>query len=139
MLKIDGVDRFLPVSHVRVGQPVDANAAAEGALWRTMRFDGPGPMKGSTIMEHIYVSPADGEIRFVGLDAAGAEGPLEVVNAMRRNPLRIEYFQRRVGTDERVEWPVSLVHATGPIDVTVAMARAADEQAADCNAHSAKA
>ena len=44
LFKIDGADRFQPVTSVSVRAAVGA-AADEGAVWRSMKYAGPGPMK----------------------------------------------------------------------------------------------
>lgn len=140
MRKIDGPEHFLPVSHVSVRMATELAAAEQGALWRSMRFDGDGPLHGATVREHIYASKIDGEIRFVALDEAGRnEGELEVVNALHREPLRIEYYQRRVLTRERVPWAAPRASAAGAIEATVALARAAEAAAARVDQFSPKA
>ena len=47
--------------------PAEGDAGDDGALWRSMKYHGAGPLSGVTIVEHIYANPAAGEIRFVGL------------------------------------------------------------------------
>lgn len=134
MLKVDQPDRFLPVSQVSVRLATDPAAAEEGALWRSMVFDG------ALIREHIYASKADGEVRFVGLDEAGLrEGDLEIVNALRRDPLRIEYYQRHLVTKARMHWAAPVANAASAIATTVALARRAEEAAARGDAFSPKA
>lgn len=132
MHKIDHPERFLPVSKVSV-RPAVGPAAFEGALWRSMQYDGPGPLHGQTVVEHIYADGVEGEIRFVGLDAKGSEGPLEIVNTLLRNPLRIEYYQRDRVTLQRVSWAAPVASAADAIEATLRLAQAAERQAADAS------
>eukprot|EP00325_Prymnesiales_sp_UTEX-LB-985_P015324 CAMPEP_0174763362 /NCGR_PEP_ID=MMETSP1094-20130205/110242_1 /TAXON_ID=156173 /ORGANISM="Chrysochromulina brevifilum, Strain UTEX LB 985" /LENGTH=181 /DNA_ID=CAMNT_0015969319 /DNA_START=1 /DNA_END=546 /DNA_ORIENTATION=- len=138
MNKIDMPQRFLPVSSVSV-RPAMGDAGDDGALWRSMRFEGPGALHGSLIVEHIYANPAAGMIRFVTLNADGSEGDLEVINALLTAPIRIEYYQRRRLGLERVHWAAPLSSASHAIATTVALARAQEAQQLDPSFVAAKA
>ena len=72
----------------------------------------------------MYIDRLAKEIRFVELMANGEEGEAEVVNALRREPLRIEYFVRHRETLERLslsDSPAAL-HADGEIARTIELA-----------------
>ena len=97
--KIENVSDFLPVLDV-----VCEKRERGECVWRTMKFNGPGPLNGKVIVEHIYADASAGEIRFVNLDADGKETDTEVVNVMLRDPLKIEYYQRSVASKERLAW-----------------------------------
>jgi hypothetical protein len=134
MSKIDQPQRFSEVSQVSVRAAVGA-AAEEGALWRSMLCADEG-----TVVEHVYASPAESEIRFVRLKSDNkTEGALEVVNALCRVPLRVEYFQRNRLTRERVHWSAASDTAVNAIRATLELARAAEEQAMDCDDFGSKA
>ena len=132
MNKIDAPDRFLPVSSVFV-RPAEGDAGDDGALWRSMKYHGAGPLSGVTIVEHIYANPAAGEIRFVGLGDDGRETDLEVVNALLTKPLRIEYYQRDRTTRARVPWDAPRDSAMRAIEITIAMAQAKEIHLCDSN------
>ena len=74
--------------------------------------------------EHVYIDRVAKEIRFVELMANGAEAETEVINALRREPLRIEYFVRRRDTHERLLWKDSpaALHAEGEMERTIELA-----------------
>ena len=58
------------------------------------------------------------------LTANGVEVEAEVVNALHREPLRMEYFVRHRQTSERLDWrgsPAAL-HADGEIARTIELA-----------------
>lgn len=130
MFNIDGADRFHPVTSVTV-RAAHGDAADAGAVWRSMKYVGPGPLNGQTIVEHVYTDSSEGLIRFVRLEGPRQrEGPLEVVHMLHRDPLRIECFQRNRLTLERVHWPVPLKSVAEAIKATVALARAAEDHAA---------
>ncbi|KAL3899547.1 MAG: hypothetical protein SGPRY_012623 [Prymnesium sp.] len=129
MLSVDGIDRFLPVSSVKL-RAAEGAAADEGAVWRSMVFNTPGPLDGKMVIEHIYVDREEEQIRFVALEGSSyQEGVLEVVHAMHREPLAIEYFQRDRRTGERVDWDLPLGIVQHAIDATIELARAAEEHA----------
>ena len=133
MNMIDAPQRFLPVSSVHV-RPAQGDAGDDGALWRTMTYTGQGPMHGRVLVQHIYANPAAGEIRYVGLDADGrSEGECEIVNVLRRDPMRIEYYQRKVETRERVHWEAPRANALKAMETTIALARAQEVQQSDPN------
>ena len=139
MSKIDQPGRFLPVSSVSV-QAASGAAAEEGALWRSMVFDGAGTSV--QIVEHIYANPSSGEIRFVAVEGSGhtwSEGSLEVVNVLHTKPLRIEYYQRHRHTGERIDWLAPLQSVVGAIEATHALAQAAETLAADASDFGSKA
>jgi hypothetical protein len=117
LLKVAQPELFLPVKAVecRVG---------EAATWRTMTFDGPGPMHGRVILENIYADEASGEIQFVSLDEAGEETDAVVMNVLLQDPLRIEYFQRHGKTKERTFWPAPKAGAMSAIAKTVELSAA---------------
>lgn len=119
LTKIKGVADFLPVTDVAC-EDKDGGAYK----WRSMKFVGPGPMHGATIVEHIYADRATGEIRFVGLDAEGSESGEEVVNVLLRDPLRIEYYKRSTASHDRLHWPAPLAGVVSAIDKTVEVAKA---------------
>jgi hypothetical protein len=106
-------------------QPATGDAGAEGALWRRM------VVHDDTYIEHIYANPARGEIRRIALEDDGSEGDLEVVNQLRKSPLRIEIFQRQRSTLERTPYRAPLVAAIAAVDMTIALARAKEAQEAD--------
>ena len=128
---IDMPGRFLPVTSVFV-RPAEGEAGEDGALWRSMTFAS-GSREGENIQEHIYANPAAGVIRFVELEPNGKEGELEVVHALLTRPLRIEYFQRRGATEERVDWSAPRADAVHAIETTIALARAKHIQLCDPN------
>jgi hypothetical protein len=130
MNKIDMPARFLPVSSVFV-RPATGDAGDDGALWRSMVFNGPGPLGGTTIVEHIYANPSAGVIRFVALDPDGSESEYEEVNALASSPLRIEYFRRHRETRERVHDPAPRSSALHAIATTIAHARSKEAQQLD--------
>ena len=130
MNQIDAPARFLPVSSVSV-RPAEGEAFHDGALWRSMVFNGPGPLHGSTIREHIYANPREGEIRFVALAPDGSEGELEVVSALLRKPMRIEYYQRHRETFERVHWDAPLSTAMRAVETVTALAKAKEAEVLD--------
>ena len=109
---IKGVTDFLPVTDVVWEDKPDY-------LWRSMKFAGPGPMNGKTIIEKIYADRKKGEIRFVDLDASGKETGSEVINALLKSPPRIEYYQRSTTTKERVHWLAPQVSIAAAIEKTV--------------------
>jgi len=111
--KIKGVADFLPV--------VDVVASDElGFTWRTMTFNGPGPMHGQVIVEHIYADAAKREIRFV-LTKEGVETDTEVINALLLKPMRIEYYQRAATTKERLLWMAPKSGTADAIEKTIAI------------------
>ena len=128
---IDAPGRFVPVSSVFV-RPAEGEAGEDGALWRSMTYTG-GPHEGSTVVQHIYANPSRGEICFVDVSADGREAELEVVSALRRNPLLIEHFQRKRDTSERVHLAAPRSEAMRVIETVVAMAKAKELQQADPN------
>ena len=75
------------------------------------------------IVENIYETRENGEIRFVALDAAGAEMDEEVVNVLLKNPMRVEYFKRTVSTKERVPFLAPKQGAVHAIGTTTAIAQ----------------
>mmetsp|Transcript_45615 Transcript_45615/g.97147 ORF Transcript_45615/g.97147 Transcript_45615/m.97147 type:complete len:106 (-) Transcript_45615:227-544(-) len=84
------------------------------------------------IVEHIYAARMTGEIRFVPLDSDGKEGRFEIVNAMRKAPLRVEYYQRDRHTMERVAWDMPVSRVRAAIEQTITLAReAASAEASD--------
>ena len=130
MFHIDGIDRFYPVSSVSV-RAAHGAAAEEGAVWRSMKFNGPGPLQGKTIVQHIYADREQGKIRFVGLEGKRQkEGPLEEINLLRTDPLCIEYYQWNRLTKERVHWTAPRSSAIEAIEATVRLAKAAENHAA---------
>ena len=133
MNHIDMPERFAPsIVHCSV-RMASGPAADDGALWRSLTYD-----DGRTVLQHAYASPADGEIRFVGLEEGGREGALEVVNALSSPPgatPRLEHFQRDRTTLERVHWAAPRAAVAAAIDATVRLALAADEAAADLTFH----
>jgi len=72
----------------------------------------------------VYVNRRAKEIRFVELLADGTESDREVVNALRRDPTRIEYFARNKAL-EMLDWSTSpaALHAEGEIAGTIELAR----------------
>mmetsp|Transcript_11411 Transcript_11411/g.34431 ORF Transcript_11411/g.34431 Transcript_11411/m.34431 type:complete len:91 (-) Transcript_11411:33-305(-) len=88
-----------------------------------MRFVGPGPLSGQVITQHIFVNEAAGEIRFVPLDAEGNEKEDEVVNALLREPLRIEYYMRHSRTKERVHWSAPKARTVAAVGRTIDIAK----------------
>mmetsp|Transcript_18545 Transcript_18545/g.36385 ORF Transcript_18545/g.36385 Transcript_18545/m.36385 type:complete len:222 (-) Transcript_18545:23-688(-) len=108
---------FLPVTDVQV-------EARDGMIWRSMRFVGSGPMQGRVLLQHIYVYEGRGEIRFVPVDSDGREAETEVVNALLKEPLRIEYYMRSVASKERVHWSAPLQRTVAAINLTVSIANA---------------
>ena len=130
MHHIDMPSEFLPVSRVRI-QPAIGAASAEGAIMRSMRYDGPGPVSGKTIMDHVYTDPDVQEIRFVGLLPSGKEGELESCLVLLTDPLRIEYFQRSRATRKRVPSDALLEGTIKAVEATLALARAAQAEADD--------
>jgi len=140
MFGIDGADRFLPVTSVSV-RAAHGAAAEEGAVWRSMKYEGPGPLQGQTIFEHCYADRETGEIRFVGLEGPRRqrEGATEYVHALHTDPLRIEYYRRERLTRRRVAWAAPKEEALRPIEATIALARAADMHAADSSQFGGKA
>ena len=92
---------------------------------RSMKFIGPGPLNGTAITENIYQDKSTGEIRFVILDASDKETDDEIVNAMHRNPIRIEYFKRTVHKKERVHFKAPTAGVVKSIATTVEMAKVA--------------
>ena len=127
MNAIDMPERFLPVTNVSVRAAI-GHAASDGALWRRLIIDG------SPVTEHIYTSPAAGEIRFVPVDGE-QEGALEVVNELHRSPLRIEHYQRDRMTLQRVHWSAPRSRIIAAIETTVELAKAAEAEAADTSFH----
>ena len=123
MNRIDAPGRFISVPvrvHVR---PAEGAAGDDGALWRSVAFDG-GEQEGTTVVEHVYTNPSKGEIRFVALEADGrTEANLEIVNALLKSPLRIEYFCRDRNTLQRVHWDEPRARVSSVIDATVALAK----------------
>ena len=106
-------------------RPAVGEAGEDGALWRTMTVEG------ERVVEHIYANPAAGEVRFVPLDADEREGDTEIVHALRRSPLRLEYFQRCRRTGERLHWDTPMHSALRSIEATVTLARAKEAQDGD--------
>jgi len=130
MHQIDNPSNFLPVSRVRV-QPASGPAAADGALWRSMRYDGAGPSSGKTVSQHVYVDAEARQIRFVGLLPSGTEGGLETCLQLLLDPTRIELYQRRRDTGERVALETPREEAEQAVSATLALARAAQAEADD--------
>ena len=110
---------------------VSVGLTAAAATWRTMTFDGPGPMHGRVIVENIYSDEASGEILFVALNEAGEETVHVVVNALLKDPLRIEYYQRHGETKDRVHWAAPKVAATAGIAKTVELSATGEGGGAD--------
>ena len=135
---IDAPQRFWPVSSIFV-QPAQGEAGDDGALWRSMKFDGDGPSQGTTIVQHIYANPAKGEIRFIGLGEDGSESEVEVVNKLLTRPLRIEYFQRHRETLERIHWDAPIASTMRAIETTITMAKSKQAQMCDPNFVASKA
>ncbi|CAK0896067.1 unnamed protein product [Prorocentrum cordatum] len=81
-----GIVEYLPVVDVEVEESSGAAPGAPCGSWA------PGHWPDSCYASHIYAEEPAGEIRFVSLDDQGRETDTEVVNAMLRDPLRIEYF-----------------------------------------------
>jgi len=79
----------------------------------------------------VYVNNRAKEIRFVELLADGAEADVEVVNSLRRNPTRIEYYSRNSAL-EVLDWSDSpaALHAECEIARTIELARELDLEAA---------
>lgn len=128
---IDMPGRFLPVSRVSIRPPTDMDAAEDGAIWRSLTFNGPGLLHGATIMEHIYANPSTGTIRFVRLDQRGKEGELEVIHQLAGDPMRIEYFQRHRASLERAHWGFPRETALQAIETTIALSVAQECQQSD--------
>lgn len=64
----------------------------------------------------------------LALDEGGeTESDAEVVNALLRDPVRIEYFARSASTGQRVDWKAPLSSCVAAINLTVDRARAAHE------------
>jgi hypothetical protein len=137
MNAIDAPGRFSSVSSVFV-RPAEGEAGDDGALWRSMRYDGDGPLHGTTVVEHIYANPGRGEIKFVAVDEGG-ESEHEVVHKLLTKPLRIEYFRRHRDTLERVQWDEPRASASRAIEITIAMAKAKEQQLCDPDFVAAKA
>ena len=126
LLKIAAPELFLPV------KDVECRVTAAAATWRTMTFDGPGPMHGRVIVENIYSDEASGEILFVALNEAGEETDAAVVvNALLKDPLRIEYYQRHGETKDRMHWAAPKVAATAGIAKTVELSATGEGGGAD--------
>ena len=125
---------FLPVSRVMLSRQ-------QQPTLRTMTFDGPGPMHGDAVTEHIYLSSGAGEIMFVPLDGKDSrnEHLFEVVHALRTDPLRIEYFQRNRRSKERTEALLSNIYLNAyesessvrAIEATFELAREIEAEAAE--------
>ncbi len=96
-----------------------------------MTYNGPGPLNGTTIVEHIYANPAAGVITFVALETDGTEGEYEEVNALLHEPMRIEYFRRHRASQERTHWELSRTSALHAIETTIANARSKEAQQQD--------
>mmetsp|Transcript_29791 Transcript_29791/g.91404 ORF Transcript_29791/g.91404 Transcript_29791/m.91404 type:complete len:218 (+) Transcript_29791:1953-2606(+) len=120
--KIKRPDKFLPVTEVST---VDKQSQSGPFVRRSMKFIGPGPLNGTAITENIYQDKSTGEIRFVILDASDKETDDEIVNAMHRNPIRIEYFKRTVHKKERVHFKAPTAGVVKSIATTVEMAKVA--------------
>jgi len=119
VLKITKPELFLPVKDVKTkdhGSYVsrEMQLALEGS-----------PLSGRVYKEKIYsvFNGECGEIRFVILADDGKEQDLEHVNALMKNPARIEYFQRKRSNGERVYWAGPREAALGAIIKTVEMAK----------------
>lgn len=125
MSAIDHPGRLIPGVTSVIVRPAVGEAGEEGALWRSMT------VKGERIVEHIYANPAAGEVRFVALDDDEREGGAEIVHALRRSPLRLEYFQRCRQTGERLHWDAPIDSALQSIEATVSLARAKEAQDGD--------
>lgn len=130
MHQIDNPSAFLPVSRVRV-QPATGAAFAEGALWRSMRYDGTGPLAGKVLTEHIYADAEARRIRFVGLQSNGKEGEYETCLELHTDPLRIELYRRERATGKRVVSETPLEEVIEAMNITLRLARAAQAEADD--------
>merc|ERR1711962_986790 len=118
LVKITKPQLFLPVKNVKI---VDHGSY----VGREMEL----VLKGSPLLGHIYkekiYSTFDGEcgeVRFVILSDDGAETDLEHVNALYKNPARIEYYQRKRSNGERVYWNGPRAAVRLSIEKTVKMA-----------------
>jgi len=80
----------------------------------------------------VYVDNRASTIRFIELLADGTEADVEVLNVLRRNPTRIEYYSRSKAL-EVLDWndsPAAL-HAEYEIARTIELARELDLEAAE--------
>lgn len=130
MHQIDHPSEFIPVSRVRV-QSAAGPAFADGALWRSMRYDGAGPSSGKTLTQHVYTDAEARRIRFVGLLPNGREGELETCLDLLLDPPRMELYQRRRDTRERVALETPREEAERSVRATLALARASQAEADD--------
>jgi hypothetical protein len=91
----------------------------------------PPPPRYPALPQHVYADAEARQIRFVGLLPSGAEGGLETCLQLLLDPARIELYQRRRETGERVPLEIPRGEAERSVLATLTLARAAQGEADD--------
>ena len=113
VVKIKQPNLFLPVTNVKTED-------CDGYVKRSMELK----TNGDVLKENIYseFDGETGEIRFVVLKD-GKETDNEIINALYKDPPRIEYFQRSISSGERVHFGVPKHLVLEAISKTIEFAR----------------
>jgi len=91
----------------------------DGAVYRTMKLN----FNGEVVRERVTINEEAGEISFNKLDARGNPTRFERVLGIRQDPVRLEFFERSVRGNMRVNWQAPYARAMEVPMKMVALAR----------------
>jgi len=112
-----------PSSVIDVAAAMTKIEERDGAIFRTMQLN----FNGEIVREKVMINEEAGEISFNKLDSSGRPGRFERVLGVRKDPLRLEFFERSVRGSMRVNWQCPYARA---MDVPIKIVQLAKKMSA---------